>query len=188
LIAAVRGPQFLNGGRPECAASRSPAEVLGPSHPLARALDLSGVLWRQSAATAVVLVVSTTAVFLGADRAWPLLIAAVVVQLVLTALLISAATLRRDRTRDLLIQGCDAGLPVLTRERRRLLAPRRREALAASLEDLVRCARRRDHISKVRPVYHAFLVREVAPELLAVAVDLRAATVEVSGWPEFSVC
>jgi hypothetical protein len=54
----------------------------------------------------------------------------------------AAVLLSRDRARDLLIEGCDVGLPVLARERRRLLALRRREALAASLEDLPRSAER----------------------------------------------
>jgi hypothetical protein len=177
----VRGPQFLNVHRPRLAASRSPAEILVPGHPLVRALDLSNVLGRQSAVTAVVVVVSVAAVVLGADWAWPLLIAALVVQLVLAALLVSVVMLCRDRARDLLIQGCDAGLPVLARERLRLLAPRHREALAASLEDVVRCAARGDRRCSVRPVYEVFLVREVARELLVVAADLRVATVDVCG-------
>jgi hypothetical protein len=177
----VRGPQLLRGCRPGCEAARSPAEVLGPRHPLAHALDLTDVLRRQAAATAVVLVASATSVFLGADWAWPPLIAAAVVQLVLAALLISVVALSRDRARDLLNQGRDVDLPVVARERRRLLAPRCREALAASLEDLVRCAWRRDRRSRMRPVYEVFLVREVASELLAVVADLRVATAGVCG-------
>jgi hypothetical protein len=109
-------------------------------------------------------------------------IAAAVVQLFLGALLIAAAALSRDRARDLLIEEREVGLPVLTRERRRLVAPRRREALAGSLEDLVRCAERCDRPPpRARPVYEAALVRQVASELRAVAADLRAAGVGVCG-------
>lgn len=169
--------------RPQLVRSpRSPAEVLGPGHPLARALDLRCVLRRQSAATGLVLVASATSVSLGVDWASPFLVAAGVVELVLGALLIAVATLSRDQARDLLIEGRDVDLPMLARERRRLLAPRHREALAASLEDLVRCAERCERPpSRARPVYEASLVRQFAPELLAVAGDLRATSVGVSG-------
>lgn len=157
------------------------AEVLGERHPFARALDLSSVLRRQSITTAVALLVSAVSVSLGAGWAWPALIAAAVVQLVLAALLLAAVTLGREHARDLLIDRCDLDVPMLVHERRRLLAPRRRRALAASLEDLVRCARRRDRPSRTPAVYDAFLVRQFASELLTVADDLRAATVDVSG-------
>lgn len=178
----VRGPQLLRGLPDECEDSRSPAQVLGPHHPLARALDLREVLLRQSTVTGVVLALSATAVLLRADWAGPVLVAGALVQLVLGVLLMAAVMLSRDRARDLLIEGCDVGLPVLARERRRLLALRRREALAASLEDLVRSAERWGRTpNPSRPVYEGFIVRQVAPELLAVAADLRAATVGVCG-------
>jgi hypothetical protein len=61
------------------------------------------------------------------------------------------------------------------------LRPRRRQAVADGLEDLVRCARRRHRPSTTPLVYDAFLVRQFASELFTVADDLRAATVEVSG-------
>ena len=152
------------------------AEVLGAGHPLARALDLIEVLLRQSTATGLVVVTCAAGVLFGADWARAPLIAAVAVQLVLAAFLAAAVALRRERARDLLIEGRDVGLPVLARERQRLLAYRRRETLADTLEDLVHCAERLDRMLPMsRPVYHGFVVRQLASELLALAADLRSA-------------
>jgi hypothetical protein len=157
-------------------------EVLGAGHPLARALDLIEVLLRQSTATGLVVVICAAGVLFGADWARAPLIAAVTVQLVLAAFLAAAVALRRERARDLLIEGRDVRLPVLARERQRLLAYRHRETLADTLEDLVHCAERLDRMLPMsRPVYHGFVVRQLASELLALAADLRSATVGVRG-------
>jgi hypothetical protein len=163
-------------------ASPSPAEALGADHPLARTLDLIRVLLRQSLATSSVLVVSAVGVVLGADRARAPLLAAVAVQLVLAAVLAAVVALKRERARDLIIEGPDVWLPVLERERRRLLERRRREALASALEDLVRTAERWHRILLAsRPLYNPLLVRQVGPELLAIASLLRSATIRVRG-------
>jgi hypothetical protein len=95
---------------------------------------------------------------------------------------VAAVALRRERARDLLIEGRDVGLPVLARERRRLLAHRCRETLADTLEDLIHCTERLDRMLPMsRPVYDAFVVRQLASELLALAADLRSPTVGVRG-------
>lgn len=181
-VIAVLGRHVGEGLGRGCETLQSPPEVLGTGHPLARAVDLIGILRRQSAATSLVIVISAVGVFLGAERARAPLIVAVAVQLVLAAGLAAAVALGRERARDLLIEGGDVRLPVLARERRRLLGRRRRDALAGGLEDLVRCAERRDCILPgSRPIFDPFLVRQVSAELLALASDLRSATVGVRG-------
>jgi hypothetical protein len=63
-----------------------------------------------------------------------------------------------------------------------LLERRRRRALAHALEDLVRDAERSQRsLSRSRPVYGAFVLRQVAPELLGIAAQLRSPTVGVRG-------
>ena len=160
----------------------SAADVLGAGHPLTRALDLRGVLQRQSSATGLVVVASALTVLLGAYWARAPLIAALAVQLVLAACLAAVAALERERACDLIIEGRDVRLPVIVRERQRLLERRRRRALAHALEALVRDAERSQlSLSRSRPVYEAFVVRQVGPELIGIAAYLRSATVDVRG-------
>jgi hypothetical protein len=100
----------------------------------------------------------------------------------LAAVLAAAVALGRERARDLLIEGGDVGLPVVARERRRLLAARRQAALADALEDLVGCVECSDRLlAKTRPVYSPLLVRQVAPELSSIAADLRSGAVGIRG-------
>jgi hypothetical protein len=139
-------------------------------------------LQRQSSATGLVVVASALTMLLGADWARAPLIAALAVQLVLAACLAAVAALERERACDLIIEGRDVRLPVIVRERQRLLERRRLRALAHALEDLVRDAERPQRIlSRSRPVYDAFVVRQVGSELLGIAAHLRSATVGVRG-------
>jgi hypothetical protein len=160
---------------------RSPAELLGPNHPLVRGHELRGDLWRQSLVTAAAVLLG--AIGAASGRVWglPLFIAAGIVQLGLGVGLALLAGLQRERARELIIAG-RGGLPfsTLERELRRLQRPRLRAGLGAALEDLVGAAERWPRIvPTARPVFDPRQVRAEAAELRAIAARLRASTVAV---------
>jgi hypothetical protein len=160
---------------------RSPAELLGPNHPLVRGHELRGDLWRQSLVTAVAVLLGAIGAASGRGWGMPLLVAAGIVQLGLGVGLALLAQLQRERARELIIAGRGAlPLPALERERRRLQRPRRRAGLADALEDLVRTAERWPTlVPTARPVFDPRQVRAAASELRAIAAGLRASTVAV---------
>ncbi len=161
---------------------RSPAELLGPNHPLVRGNELRGDLWRQSLVTAAAALLA--AIGTASGRAWglPLLVAGGIVQLGVLVRLALLAQVQRERASELIIAG-RGGLPLtaLERELRRLQRPRRRAGLADALEELVRAAERWPRIvPPARPVFDPRLVRAAAVELRAIAARLRAGTDAVS--------
>ncbi len=160
---------------------RSPAELLGPNHPLVRSHELRGDLWRQS-------LVTTAAVLLGAigaasGRGWglPLLVAAGIVQLGLWVGLALLAQLQWERATELIISGCGGlPLPSLERKLRPLQRLRTRAGLAEALEDLVRAAERWPTlVPTARAVFEPRQVRGAAAELRAIAARLGASTAAV---------
>ena len=161
-------------------ASRSPADLLGPNHPIARGEGLRRDLWRQSLVTAAAVLLGATA---ASAHRWglPLLVAAAIVQLALAIGLALHAELQRERARELIIAGRnDLPLPVLRRERRRLQRRRRRRGLAHALEDLAQAAERWPMlVPTCRPVFDPRQVRAAAPRLRAIAARLRASTVSL---------
>jgi hypothetical protein len=161
--------------------SRSPAELLGPNHPLVRGHELRGDLWRQSLVSGAAVLLGATGVASGRVWGLPLLVAAVIVQVGLGVGLALLAGLQRERARDLIIAGRGGlPLPALERELRRLQRPRLRAGLADALEDLVGAAERWPRIlPTARPVFDPRLVRAAAAELRALAARLRASTVAV---------
>jgi hypothetical protein len=139
-------------------------------------------LLRQSLVTGFVLILSAIGTALGADWARTPFMAAVTVQLLLAAALVTVAVTVKHERRALIIAGREVWLPMLERERRRLSEPRRREALAGALEDLVHEAEGWHRILPAsRPVYDPLLVRQARAELLAIAAVLRGRTVDVRG-------
>jgi hypothetical protein len=139
-------------------------------------------LVRQSLATGFVLILSAIGTALGADWARTPFMAALTVQLLLAAALVTVAVTIKHERRALIIADREVWLPVLERERRRLSESRRREALAGALEDLVHEAEGwRRILPASRPVYNPLLVRQARVELLAIAAVLRGRTVGVRG-------
>jgi hypothetical protein len=156
--------------------SSSPAELLGPNHPLARGERFRHDLRRQSLLTAAALSLSAIAAASGWSWGLPFLIAVAIVQLGLAVILALHSLLQRERARELIIEGrISLPLPVLERERRRLQAPRRAAALADALEDLLQEAERwRPVLPGRRPILDPRQVRAAAAELGAIAARLRA--------------
>jgi len=161
--------------------SRSPAELLGPNHPLVRGHEFRGDLWRQSLVTAAAVLLG--AIGAASGRVWglPLFVAAGIVQLGLGIGLALLTQVQRERARELIIAGrIGLPLPTLERERRRLQRPRTRAGLADALEELVRAAERWPTlVPTARPVFDPRQVRGAAAELRATAARLRASTVAV---------
>ncbi len=158
---------------------RSPAELLGPNHPVARGDRLRRDFWRQSVVTAATLVTGASAYVGGRGWGLPLLIAAAIVELGLGLALALHVGLQRERARELIIAGRDdLPLALLQRERRRLLRPRQTRSLARALEDLVGAAERWPTlIQTCRPVFDPRLVRVEGPQLRAIAARLRVSRV-----------
>jgi hypothetical protein len=157
------------------------AKVLGAEHPFVRALELRRVLARQSLAAASASAVGAVSVMCGAGWALPVLAVAGAVQLVLAAGLTVVVALARERARDLIVEGREH-LPLLSRQRRRLLDRRYREGLARAFEGVVAAAERWPRILRnSRPLFNVRLVREVAPELQEIAALLRLVTSSARG-------
>jgi hypothetical protein len=154
--------------------SSSPAELLGPNHPLARGEEFRRDLWRQSLLTAAALLLSAIATASGRSWGLPFLIALAIVQLALVLVLALHALLQRERARELIIDGrISLPLPVLEREQRRLQARRRAADLAVVLEDLVSESERwRPVFPSLRPIVDPRQVRAAAAELHAIAARL----------------
>jgi hypothetical protein len=159
------------------------ARLLGAEHPFVRALDLRRVLARQSLTAVSASAIGAAGLVSGAGWALPVLVVAGAVQLVLAAGLALVVALARERARDLIAEGREhLPLPVLARQRRRLLDRCYREGLARAFEGVVATAERWPRILRTaRPVFNARLVREVAPELLEIAARLRLVTGNARG-------
>jgi hypothetical protein len=159
------------------------AKLLGADHPLVRALKLTRVLARQSLTAAPACAIGAAALVYRAGWALPVLVIAGAVQLVLAAGLAVVMARARERARDLIAEGREhLPLPLLARQRRRLLDPRRRDGLARAFEGVVAPAERWPRILRnSRPLFNVRLVREVAPELQEIAALLRLVTSSARG-------
>jgi hypothetical protein len=163
--------------------SRTGAALLGEKHPLVRALDLLGVVTRQSLVVAIVIVLGGLGVAQHSAQALAVLVAAAVVEFALGAAIALLVQLKRERARDLIIEGHeDLPLPCVAAERERLLDPREQRRLARALERLLRAAENYEQLLITsRPPPGTRRLREVAPELREIAADLRAEQVGVRG-------
>jgi hypothetical protein len=159
------------------------AKLLGAEHPFVRALDLTRVLARQSLAAASASATGAVGLACGVGWALPVLVVVVAVQLVFAAGLAVVMALAREGARDLIAEGREhLPLPVLARQRRRLLDHRRRESLARAFERVVATTECWPRILRTaRPVFNVRLVREVAAELQAIAALLRVVTGSARG-------
>jgi hypothetical protein len=151
------------------------ADALPPEHPFARVLDLLRVWLRQSLATAVALIAVVGSATLGAEWAHQLLVPAFIVQVGTLVGVAVVTAIARGRAEDLIAEGRgNLDLPILTRQRKRLLEHRRREALARAFEGAVRAAARGQKILRAyRPVFNLQLVREAEQDLFEIAALLR---------------
>jgi hypothetical protein len=127
--------------------------------------------------------VSAVAHLEGAHGALAYLLAAVAVQAALACDLALLAGRRSLCARDLIVEGrADLPLPVVQRERTRLLDPARRAALADALEQIRRTAVRLvPGPPDARPLFHPRVVAAVDPQLAVVARVLRTEGAGVRG-------
>jgi hypothetical protein len=115
----------------------SAAALLGPDHPLVRAVDRFSVLVQRSLIIAALLSTSIGALVEGVSSALSLVVAAAVVLAGFVCGALVAAWTERERALDLIIEGRGHfPLAVIDRERRRLLDANHRNALARSLEGM----------------------------------------------------
>lgn len=161
----------------------SPAALLGEHHPLVRTLDALGALLRQALVTSAVLALGALGLLRHAPRAVPIVCAASVVQFGICAAIVLLVGLRRERARELIIDGREAlPLPSVAAERRRLLDPRARRKLAGALERALWAAEHYEQLLIAsRPPPGVLPLRALAPELREVVGRLRAEEVAVRG-------
>ena len=163
---------------------QTPCAVLGPDHPLTRAVDGLESVGRQSRAVGAVLLGSLIDFTQGVAWAAAAALSAVIV---LVGLAIGAAAFaqrRRDRALDLIIEGHE-GVPVaaVQRERQRLRAPRTQRLLAGAIDGMVDQALNPPKIlgRGARPLFEIAVVALVAEDLRAISRLLRAEHASVRG-------
>lgn len=150
---------------------------LGPDHPLVRVTEALDRVVRQALSVAALLAGSIMALSDGVAWAGPLVVSAALVLSGLMVVVVALELGKRDRALELIIDGRESlPLAAVERQRRRLLAPRTRAALARSFEGMIREA---SHPPKVpvrgiRPLFDRGVVARVAPELRRVNALLRA--------------
>jgi hypothetical protein len=146
-------------------ARQSAAAVLGASHPLVRTIEALAAAGAQALGVAALLVAGVIAAASGA--AWGMAVAASAA-VVLVFVAMAAALLLQQRRDDViaLIAGGDGDvpLPVVERERQRLLNQRMRTALGETLEALIDEAVKPPAVP-ARPLFDPTVVARVAPEL-----------------------
>jgi hypothetical protein len=164
------GPRIHRSQEPD-----APEALLGREHPLARAEERMRWLRRQFAAVALLLAGSAVALGLHAAELRTLLFTAAAAQALLVACLVSTAGTRRERALELIAEGRDT-LPIASvrRERARLTDPRRRAALARSLDRLRADARPDGYRRLVRPLFVPAVIRQADAELARLAELLRS--------------
>ena len=151
-------------------AAQSACAVLGAAHPLSRATEAVARVTRQWLTCAATLAGSIIAQLEGHPWATILTASSTLVLAGLTAALLMLRQQVSDRATDLIAEGREA-LPIATvqHQRQRLLAQRRRKALAKALDTVLRQATAPPRIV-TRGTRPLFDIRVIA----AVGADLRA--------------
>jgi hypothetical protein len=161
-----------------------PSSVLGPTHPLTRAMCDSAAVARRARAVAMLLAAALTASLNGLAWAWAGVAGAVAVLVGLGGAALAVRVRARWAAREVIAGGGER-LPLapIERERARLLADGTRSTLAASLERMLAqsTATTRLAPSAVRPMFDVGVVRAVAEDLRALARDLRAGPASARG-------
>jgi hypothetical protein len=161
-----------------------PAAVLGPAHPLTRAMQAGHGVARRALVVAMTRAAAITASVSGIAWAPAVALAAAVVLAGLGAVALRFRLHANQAARDLIAGGREA-LPLapVQRERRRLLGARNRTALATSLERL--SAQATTSPSRFAPnppaLFDVRVARQVADELRSIAAALRAGPASARG-------
>src|SRR6516162_11465354 len=107
--------------------------ILGPEHPLVRAIDECHIVMRQCTIVVAVLCGSGIAYLDGHRWAAPVAVAAAITLAILAVVAVSLRQRRRDHAIDVILEGReDVRIDVVQRERGRLRSARNRRALARS--------------------------------------------------------
>lgn len=176
--------QSLNALRAHRIGGVAEPTVLRSDHPLQRAIETVRCTGRQWVHVAAMLTGSIIARLEGALWAAPLVDSAACVLLILTVLLAMFEQDKRDCALELILDGHEnAPVPVVQRQRRRLVSARTRDGLAASIEDVVRYASSgpKPGFRSTRPLFEPMVVAMVADELREVADLLRVGGVSARG-------
>jgi hypothetical protein len=159
-------------------------QLLHSDHPLVRASDDFTAAVRQLVAVGAVLVGSVFAASLGASGVVPIVIGAVLVELVLAGVAGQLWDRRRRAARDLVLEGRETlPVPVVQRERRRLLEASTRGYVARSLERVLQHVTRRPTPvpPAVRPLFDVGTVATVVEDLQAIIALLRSEAAQARG-------
>jgi hypothetical protein len=151
--------------------AESAGSVLGPTHPLTRAIDAVLRLGRQWWTCAAILAGALIAQLDRHPWAVTVAVSAGLVLLTLTVVILALRQRVRDEAIHLIADGREAlPIAVVQRQRRRLLSRKTTEALARTLETMLRQALRPTRIMTrgARPLFSARVITSVAPDLLAV--------------------
>jgi hypothetical protein len=154
-----------------------PSSLLGPTHPLTRAMRDSGAVRHQARAVAMVLVAALTAALNGLAWAWAGAAGSVAVLAGLGAAALLVRVRARWAAREVIADGGER-LPLapVERERARLLAEDTRTTLAGTLERMLAQAAvttGRFAPPSLRPVFDVGVVQALADDLRALAAALR---------------
>jgi hypothetical protein len=158
--------------------------ILGPEHPLVRAIDACHIAMRQCTIVVAVLCGSGIAYLEGRGWAAPVAIAAAITVAILAVVAVSLRQRMSDRAIDVILEGReDVGIAVVQRERERLRSARTQLALARSFMEMVNQA---THPQKLqmrgsRPLYHLAVVAPATSELLELVSELERESVSTTG-------
>lgn len=149
----------------------SAAALLGSDHPLVRAVDRFSVLVQQSLIVAALLSGSSIALVEGVSSALPFVVAAAAVLSVFVCGAAVAAWNKRERALELIIEGHgNLPLDIVKRERRRILDPNHRDALARSLDGMRAEAENPVHRRPLAPpLFSPRAIAAVASDLTEIA-------------------
>jgi hypothetical protein len=161
----------------------APGELLGDTHPLVRTLGQLEVLRTQTVVLSALLASSVVALLDGVAGAVTFVVAAAFVLLVLACRAAILTDRMHERALDVVIGGGgDVPIEAVRRQRARLLEPRHRRRLAASLDEM--CHEALQPIApwaRVRPIFDVRVVAEAAPALSTVARQLRSDNARLRG-------
>jgi hypothetical protein len=160
------------------------AAVLGPDHPLVRAIGAFQTVTWQLSCVAAVLIGSGIADLEGSSWAAAAAIGAGATLVLLTVVAAALRQRMRDRAVDVILAGGEhVTVAAVRRERERLLSARTRGGLAARFEEMVELSARPrvPRLPSTLPLYRLGVVARVRPELLALVRLLEADAVSARG-------
>ncbi|MGH2885673.1 MAG: hypothetical protein ACRDPA_23735, partial [Solirubrobacteraceae bacterium] len=164
--------------------AQSAGTVLGRSHPLTRAIDAVGRVGRQWWTCAAVVAGAVIALLEHHPWAVAVAVSAGLVLLTLTVVILALRQRVRDEAIHLIAEGRDAlPIAVVQRQRQQLLSRRTKEALARTLETMLRQALRppRPLARGARPLFSVGVIASVAPDLRAVISLLQTENASARG-------